>query len=145
VTSFGCGIVCGFNFSIAFRNAEQFAGGHSLASLLSFVGGFQAGQILALAILVPTLEMVFQLVVSERIGTILLSALAAHSALHWMAARAGILNSTGWRWPYPALVSNGGCMEWWISAGAAPALVFVLSRRFHLGAWAERGRIKSRV
>jgi hypothetical protein len=87
VVTFGFGLVHGFGFSFALRQTLQFAGTHLLTSLLSFNVGVELGQLLVLAILIPALNLLFRFVVDERTGTILLSAIVAHTAWHWMAER----------------------------------------------------------
>jgi len=85
--AFGFGLVHGFGFSFALRQSLQFAGSHLLTSLLSFNVGVELGQLAVLAIMVPALHVLFRFVVAERIGTIILSALVAHTAWHWMGER----------------------------------------------------------
>ena len=85
--TFGFGLVHGFGFSFALRNTLQFAGSHMLTSLLSFNLGGELGQIFMLALMVPALKFLFRFVVAERVGTIILSALATHTAWHWMTDR----------------------------------------------------------
>ena len=85
--AFGFGLVHGFGFSFALRETLQFAGSHLLTSLLAFNVGVEAGQLLVLALLVPALQLLFRYVVAERLGTIILSALVAHTAWHWTAER----------------------------------------------------------
>ena len=80
MVAFGFGLVHGFGFSFALRQTLQFAGSHLLASLLSFNIGVELGQILMLALFIPALEILFRYVVAERIGTIILSAIVAHTA-----------------------------------------------------------------
>jgi uncharacterized membrane protein len=65
----------------------QFAGSHLLASLLAFNVGVELGQLLVLLIAIPALGLLFRFVVAERMGTILLSALVAHTAWHWALER----------------------------------------------------------
>ena len=48
---------------------------------------------------VPTLELVFRFVVAERIGTIILSALVAHTGWHWMLDRYSTLSRFRFEWP----------------------------------------------
>jgi hypothetical protein len=67
-----------------------------LTSLLSFNVGVELGQLLVLALLVPILEVLFRFVVAERIGTIILSALIAHTGWHWMIERWERLRQFGW-------------------------------------------------
>ena len=90
--TFGFGLVHGFGFSFALRETLQFAGSHLLTSLLSFNVGVELGQLLVLVLVVPMLGVLFRFVVAERIGTILVSALVAHTSWHWMSERAGQLS-----------------------------------------------------
>ena len=87
MVAFGFGLVHGFGFSFALRETLQFAGAHLLTSLLSFNIGVELGQLLVLLALVPALDLLFRYVVAERIGTIILSALVAHTGWHWMTER----------------------------------------------------------
>src|SRR5581483_3747558 len=89
--AFGFGLVHGFGFSFALRETLQFAGSHLLASLLSFNIGVELGQLLVLVMLIPVLELLFRRVVAERMGTIILSALVAHTGWHWMLERWDLL------------------------------------------------------
>ena len=73
--AFAFGLVHGFGFSFALRESLQFAGSHLLTSLLSFNVGVELGQLAVLAVMVPALQVLFRFVLSERIGTIMLSAL----------------------------------------------------------------------
>ena len=77
----------GFGFSFALRETLQFAGDHLLTSLLAFNVGVEIGQIAVLLILIPALGLLFRHVVPERLGIIVLSALVAHTAWHWMIER----------------------------------------------------------
>ena len=99
IIAFGFGLVHGFGFSFALRETLQFAGSHLLASLLSFNVGVELGQILVLLLLVPGLELLFRYAVAERMGTIILSAIVAHTAWHWMIDRAEILKQFRFEWP----------------------------------------------
>jgi len=92
----GFGLVHGFGFSFALRQNLQFAGSHLLTSLLSFNVGVEIGQLLVIALLVPILELLFRFVVAERVGTIILSALVAHTGWHWMLDRWERLRQFGW-------------------------------------------------
>ena len=83
----------------ALAETLQFAGSHLLTSLLAFNVGVEIGQILVLAALVPALQILFRFAVAERVGVIVLSALAAHTAWHWMSERWEALR----QFPAPAL------------------------------------------
>jgi len=85
--AFGFGLVHGFGFSFALRQAMQFAGAHLSVSLLSFNVGVELGQLFVLALAIPALNWAFSHVVAERMGTIILSAIVAHQAWHWMLDR----------------------------------------------------------
>jgi len=91
LVAFGFGLVHGFGFSFALRESLQYAGAHLTTALLSFNLGVELGQIAVLLVLVPALGLLFSRVVAERTGIILLSALVAHTAWHWMADRWGAL------------------------------------------------------
>jgi hypothetical protein len=97
--AFGFGLVHGFGFSFALRQTLQFAGSHLLTSLLSFNIGVELGQLLVLSALLPVLYVLFRWVVAERMGTIILSALVAHTAWHWMADRWDTLRQFRFAWP----------------------------------------------
>jgi hypothetical protein len=99
IVAFAFGLVHGFGFSFALKETLQLAGSHLLTSLFAFNVGVEIGQILVLVALVPALQILFRFVVAERIGVIVLSALAAHTAWHWMAERWQALR----QFPAPAL------------------------------------------
>jgi len=97
--TFGFGLVHGFGFSFALQQTLQFAGSHLLTSLLSFNVGVELGQILVLVILIPALEILFRFAVAERMGTIILSAIVAHTGWHWMIERGERLGQFQFQWP----------------------------------------------
>jgi hypothetical protein len=108
------GLVHGFGFSFALRDTLQFAGAHLLTSLLSFNVGVELGQLLVLLLLVPTLHMLFRYVVAERMGTILLSVLIAHTSWHWMTERWGVLSQFPISWAAFSRAMFTGAMGWLI-------------------------------
>ena len=85
--AFGFGLIHGFGFSFALREELQLAGSHVLTSLVSFNVGVELGQLVALVVFIPALGQLFRRVMPERIGTIILSALVAHTGWHWMIDR----------------------------------------------------------
>ena len=99
IITFGFGLIHGFGFSFVLRQTMQFAGSHLTASLFAFNVGVELGQLLVLLLTIPALELLFRYVVKERMGTIFLSAIVAHSAWHWMTERAGQLR----QFPFPPL------------------------------------------
>ncbi|MEO8464467.1 MAG: HupE/UreJ family protein [Gammaproteobacteria bacterium] len=90
--AFGFGLVHGFGFSFALANTLQFAGSHLLTSLVAFNVGIELGQVLVLAVFVPALYVLFRYV-PERVGGIVLAALVAHTAWHWLIERFAILRN----------------------------------------------------
>ena len=97
--AFAFGLVHGFGFSFALRETLQFAGSHLLTSLLAFNVGVELGQILVLMLFIPMLDLLFRYVVKERMGTIIISALVAHTGWHWMIERANHLRQFRINWP----------------------------------------------
>ena len=93
----------GFGFSFVLRNTLQFAGSHVLSSLLSFNVGVEIGQLFVLALFVPALNLLFRHVVAQRLGTIILSAMVAHQAWHWMEDRFDALS----QFPWPHITPGG--------------------------------------
>jgi len=97
--AFGFGLVHGFAFSFALRETLQFAGSHLAISLFTFNLGVEIGQLLVLAAAVPLISLAFKHVVAERMGIIILSALVAHTAWHWMLDRGKTLREYQFSWP----------------------------------------------
>ena len=91
MVTFGFGLVHGFGFSFLLRERLQFAGEHLVMSLLAFNVGVEIGQLAVLVVAIPLLWLTFRYVVAERIGTILMSALVAHTAWHWATDRGAVL------------------------------------------------------
>lgn len=126
--AFAFGLVHGFGFSFALRETLQFAGSHLLTSLLAFNVGVELGQLFVLALLIPSLHLLFRYVVAERVGAIILSALVAHTAWHWTAERWErlrqfetpamnlVLLARGLRWLMAAVLVAG--LLWLIAAVA---------------------------
>jgi hypothetical protein len=125
IITFAFGLVHGFGFSFALRQTLQFAGSHLLTSLLSFNVGVELGQLLVLLVLVPALAFLFQRV-PERTGTIVLSALVAHTAWHWMIERWDRLRQ--FRVPWPALDAAllAGALRGLMVVVAAAGLVWLV-------------------
>ncbi len=125
--TFAFGLVHGFGFSFALRQTMQFAGTHLLTSLLSFNLGVELGQLLVLVLMVPALELFFRFVVAERMGTIILSALVAHTAWHWMIDRWEKLRLYSFEWPQMNVLFLIGVTRWLLIAVGIAALVWLAS------------------
>jgi HupE / UreJ protein len=123
----GFGLVHGFGFSFALRQTMQFAGTHLLTSLLSFNLGVELGQLLVLALLIPALELLFRFVVAERMGTIILSTLVAHTAWHWMLDRSDRLRQYTFEWPAMDAVFLLSATRWLLIAVAIAAVAWLAS------------------
>jgi hypothetical protein len=155
MVAFGFGLVHGFGFSFALRQTLQFAGSHLLTSLLSFNIGVELGQLLMLVLFIPVLDLLFRFVVAERMGTIILSALVAHTAWHWMTERANVLRQYRFQWPAltAALLANAAraLMVLVILAGLAWLMFVLFGNRFGRGGFGYRvprwvrGRNKAKV
>jgi hypothetical protein len=126
--AFGFGLVHGFGFSFALRETLQFAGSHLLTSLLSFNIGVELGQLLVLLLLVPLLDALFKFVVAERMGTIILSALVAHTGWHWMIERADRLRKFQFHWPALNAALLASVMRWLLLILILAGLVWVVFR-----------------
>lgn len=87
ILAFAFGLVHGFGFSFVLQDSLQFAGSHLVSSLLAFNVGVELGQLLVIGIAIPILGALYRWVVAERVGVIVISAIVAHSAWHWMSDR----------------------------------------------------------
>jgi len=125
--TFGFGLVHGFGFSFALRETLQFAGSHLLTSLHSFNVGVELGQLLVLVILIPALDLLFRLVVAERMGTIILSALVARTGWHWMTERWDKLRQFRFQWPEFNAALLASLMRWLMVMVIAAGVVWLVS------------------
>jgi hypothetical protein len=124
MVAFAFGLVHGFGFAFALRESLQFAGSHLVTSLLAFNVGVEIGQVAVLLVLVPALNLLFRFV-PERIGVIILSALVAHTAWHWMTERFAELR----KFPLPALdaAAIASLLRWLMAALAMAAAVWLVN------------------
>jgi hypothetical protein len=113
IAALGFGLVHGFGFSFALRESLQFGGSHLLASLFAFNVGVELGQVLVLCLMIPILDALFRFMVAERMGSIILSALVAHTGWHWMLERWELFRKYRVEWPA------------WIPLGVAVGLAVV--------------------
>lgn len=126
LVAFGFGLVHGFGFSFALRQTLQFAGSHLLTSLLSFNIGVELGQLLVLVLLIPALDLLFRHLVSERMGTIMLSTLVAHTAWHWMIERWALLRRFTFAWPAIDAAFLAGALRWMMLLVVAAGLYWLV-------------------
>jgi HupE / UreJ protein len=139
--TFAFGLVHGFGFSFALRETLQFAGSHLLTALLAFNVGVELGQLLVILLLVAALRLLFRFV-PERIGTIILSALIAHAAWHWMTERGELLL----RFPRPALDATFyiDAMRWLIAFLMLAGVVWIVNGALRRMGWLARDGTPSR-
>src|SRR6516225_6360376 len=126
IIAFAFGLVHGFAFSFALRESLQFAGDHLLTALFGFNVGVEIGQIAVLLVLIPALDLIFRYAVAEWLGVIIMSALIAHVAWHWMIERGEQLA----KFPFPKIAAV-------FFAGARGGLFAFLSLVF--GVWQRNG------
>ena len=124
------GLVHGFGFADVLREQLQFAGSYLLVSLFSFNLGIEIGQLIVLCVFVPALALLFRGAMSGRMGIIVVSALVAHTAWHWMIDRADVL----WRTPWPQPTVQGAMIlaQWILAVTVALGAARLLAK------WIER-------
>jgi hypothetical protein len=133
VIAFGFGLVHGFGFSFALSETLQFAGSHLLTSLLAFNLGVELGQLLVIVLAVPVMNWLFRNAISERMGTIILSAILAHSGWHWLSSRASDLAAYSFQRPVFDYAFLAAVMRWailFLVIGSAIYILFYIYRRF---------------
>src|SRR6516164_6545941 len=124
------GLVHGFGFADILKEQLQFAGSNLLVSLFSFNIGIEIGQLAVLCVFVPALALLFRGAMSGRMGIIVVSAIVAHTAWHWMIDRADVLWKTAW----PQITVPGLMIlaRWIVAVGLAVGLAKLLAK------WIER-------
>jgi hypothetical protein len=130
IIAFAFGLVHGFGFSFALGETLQFAGAHLVSSLFAFNVGVEIGQLLIVLLAVPLLNLAFREPRAERIGTIILSALLAHSGWHWMSERFTDLVQYDLRWPATDLALVAGAVRWLLIAAAIVAIAWLTFRAY---------------
>ena len=107
IVAFAFGLVHGFGFSFALKENLQFADAHLAAALAAFNVGVELGQLAAVLAMSAGLWLVFRFVVvdRERVGVIVISALVAHTGVHWTTERAAQMRLYRFEWP---AVSSAG-------------------------------------
>jgi hydrogenase/urease accessory protein HupE len=123
---FAFGLLHGFGFSFALSETMQFAGSHLITSLLAFNLGVELGQILIVCLIVPIINLIFQWSKKERIITVIVSVLVAHTAWHWMFDRYEVMqayNFSGF------LDHSGSSIINWVIVSFVVVLVYLILRR----------------
>ena len=85
--SLGTGFVFGFSAALHLGTTLQFGGSHPATSTVAFGAGIVIAVAATLALLVPTLSLVFSFARVEHLERIIVSALAADTAWGWLTDR----------------------------------------------------------
>jgi hypothetical protein len=101
VIAIASGMIFGSGFWFFLERVFQFGGEHQVVSALSFNFGIEAGQYLALALMIPAVALFFHFTTLHRMWTMIFAGLAAHLAWHRMTERAFTLSQVPWQWPSP--------------------------------------------
>jgi hypothetical protein len=128
IIAFAFGLVHGFGFSFALGETLQFAGAHLVTSLLAFNLGVELGQIFIVLLAVPLLNLALKSPRAERIGTIILSAILAHSGWHWMSDRAAEFTSYDLSLPARDLAFAAASMRWLLVLAVIGAIAWFTYR-----------------
>ena len=83
----GSGFVFGFSCLFDFSGKVQFGGSHPVVSAAAFDAGAVLAVVVAIALLVPVLSLLFRFAKTERVEMIVISALAADTAWGWLEER----------------------------------------------------------
>jgi hypothetical protein len=113
------------------RPALQFAGAHTVVSWLSFNLGIVLGQVLAVLVLIPALDLLFRFTAQQKMETTILAALAADLGWHRLTERAERLSQFTFRWPALDMESLAAAMGWltiFLVLGGLWCLVFAIYR-----------------
>ena len=137
VVAFAFGLVHGFGFSFILSDTLQFAGSHLVTSLLAFNLGVELGQLIVILVAVPVLNALFRSARAERVGTIVLSALLAHSGWHWMSDRAATFAEYG-AWPSINHATFRTAVQWVLLAAVAAVAAWLSFRRYRKATGATR-------
>jgi len=135
VIAFAFGLLHGFGFSFGLQQTLQFAGSHVPSAILAYNVGIEAAQLVAVAAMIPFVAFASRRVVPERAGTIIVSAIGAHTAWHWMADRWDVLRKFRIEWPSLDALFWVGAMRW--------AMLLVVAVGFYwlmFGVWKSEGR-----
>lgn len=117
------GAVHGAVLHLSLAGELQFAGTHGSWAVAAFAAGAAAATVVVLLAASLLLEAIFRRDLPVRIGVIVISALAAHEAWHWLLDRGGRLREYSFRVPEPGLRLAadlaGGALVLLILLGAA--------------------------
>ena len=121
----------GFGFSFALSESLQFAGSHLFTSLLAFNLGVELGQLFIIMLAVPMINLLFRKVVAEKMGTIILSAILAHSGWHWMSSRASELSAYSFTWPAMNAAFFAAMIRWVMLAIIVGLVIWLMLQAYN--------------
>lgn len=130
VIVFCFGLIHGFGFSFILAERMQFAGSHLVSALFAFNVGVELGQLVVLLITVPLTRWLYRHVANDRLATIVLSAIAAHSAWHWVTERGSQLLAYPIEWPVIDASFLAGAMRWMMLLLASGGALWALNELF---------------
>jgi hypothetical protein len=120
------GFILGFEFARLLAERLQFAGAHSTIALWFLALGVDLGALLVFALTFVGLALILRGARAGRIGMIVLSAIVAHAAWHWMIDRLGVF----WQTPWPSMTMSGFYhLAQWIFAVLLAAGAYTLAAR----------------
>jgi len=125
IATFAFGLAHGFALSLALRPALQLAGSHPLTAMVSFNIGVEIALVLVLALLIPAAALVFRYLIGERTGIVVVSALAGHTAWHWMDDRWELLRKFTFEWPAIDAAFLAAALRWTMLAVVAAGLYWL--------------------
>jgi hypothetical protein len=124
--AFACGLVLGFAFAFTLRGALQFAGAHRAVAIAAFTVGIELAQIGVVAVAVIAVALACTQLVAARTGTIVLSAIVAHTAWHWTLDRWSVLRQFRFEWPAFDLAFWASAMRWGMVAVVLVGLYWII-------------------
>lgn len=125
IVALAFGLAFGFSFATAVNPTLQFAGSHPSISILAFAIGAAVSIFIVAGLMTMAIALLFTWVAEERMGTIVLSAIVAHSAWHSMASRYADFRRYPIRWPGFDLLLLASLLRWMMAAIAVAAAVWV--------------------
>jgi hypothetical protein len=130
------GLAYGFAFAGAVQTMVQFAGAHPTVSILAFTLGIDAAMATVVLLTTLGLALFFRFVAEERVGTIVISALVAHTAWHWMGARYTDFRKYPLHLPPLDLLLLASVLRWLMAGVVLAAIVWIVRS---IGAGGDQG------
>jgi hypothetical protein len=120
------GLAYGFSFASSLQTMLQFAGSHPTISIVAYNAGLVVALLALVVLMVPAFEILFRFVAEERIGTIVLSAIVAHTAWHSLVARYAEVRRYPLHWPDFNLMLLASVLRWAMVAVVLAAAVWAI-------------------